>query len=162
VEGTTRRLDSFVEQFQREAPSVGLIRRVETLPLDPAGYTEFEIRDSEQSGPRATWIMPDLATCGACRRELFDPADRRHHHPFLNCTQCGPRFSIIERLPYDRPNTSMRHFQMCADCEHEYHDPHDRRFHAQPIACRACGPRLELWDDAGRVIAVDDAALLPA
>src|SRR5437016_11435162 len=115
VEGSSEHLDSFLEQFERDARSLGFVLRVEpTRLLDAAGYAGFEIRESSQDGVRAAWIMPDLATCTECRRELFDPGDRRYRYPFLNCTQCGPRFSIIERLPYDRPNTTMRRFSLCA------------------------------------------------
>lgn len=159
VEGRSEHLDSFLERFERDALSLGFIQSVESTQLDAAGYAGFEIRESSQDGVRAAWIMPDLATCAECRRELFDPGDRRYRYPFLNCTQCGPRFSIIDRLPYDRPNTTMRRFSLCADCDREYADPRDRRFHAQPIACRQCGPRLELWNCAGKILADGDAAL---
>jgi hydrogenase maturation protein HypF len=159
VEGSAWQIESFLEQFQAHASSVGVIHRIEAVLLDAIGEKEFAIRDSEQSGVRAAWIMPDLATCSDCLRELFDPGDRRHRYPFLNCTQCGPRFSIIERLPYDRPNTTMRQFRMCAACQREYDDPGDRRFHAQPIACRECGPKLELWNDAKQLVAEGDNAL---
>jgi hydrogenase maturation protein HypF len=159
VEGCLGHLESFLEQFHRDARRLGCIHSIETTYLDPAGYTEFEIRRSTSDGPRCTWIMPDLATCPECLRELFDPHDRRYRYPFLNCTQCGPRFSIIEQLPYDRPNTAMRHFPLCPECEREYHDARDRRFHAQPIACPRCGPGLEWCSGTGRVLASGDVAL---
>ncbi len=159
VEGSSQQLDSFVAQFQRDSTALGFIHHVESTRLHAAGYIGFEIRASLQDGVRGAWIMPDLATCADCRRELFNPRDRRFRYPFLNCTQCGPRFSILLRLPYDRPNTTMGQFAMCAECACEYADPHDRRFHAQPIACRQCGPQLELWDAAGQVLAAGDATL---
>ena len=126
------------------------------------GYPDFEIRFSEDHGQKTAFVSPDLATCPDCLRELFDRNDRRHRYPFLNCTNCGPRFSIIESLPYDRPHTSMRGFRMCTECEAEYHDPRDRRFHAQPNACPACGPRLALWDARGEVLNDSAEALLAA
>jgi hypothetical protein len=106
--------------------------------LDPAGYGSFEIRLSEETGPKTAFILPDIATCPDCLREILDPSDRRYRYPFTNCTNCGPRFSIIEALPYDRSNTSMKKFTMCAACESEYRDPANRRFHAQPNACPEC------------------------
>jgi hydrogenase maturation protein HypF len=159
IEGPPEHLDLFLDRFEREASSLGGIHSVEATELETVGFAGFEIRESSQNGVRAAWIMPDLATCAECRRELFDPSDRRHRYPFLNCTRCGPRFSIIDRLPYDRPNTTMRHFRMCDDCEREYADPRDRRFHAQPIACPRCGPRLELRDSGGATLAEGDAAI---
>ena len=160
VEGDTRNVHTFLERFRREAPCLGLIHHIETVTLDAIGETTFEIRDSKSTGVRSAWIMADLATCRECREELFDPGDRRFRYPFLNCAQCGPRFSIIERLPYDRPNTTMRRFHLCADCLSEYDDPRNRRFHAQPIACPRCGPRLELWEESGKALAGGDGAVL--
>jgi hydrogenase maturation protein HypF len=109
------------------------------------GYDGFEIRHSDDRGAKTVLVLPDVATCADCLAEVFDPDDRRYRYPFTNCTNCGPRFSIIQALPYDRPNTTMRRFIMCPDCQAEYEDPLDRRFHAQPNACPVCGPRLALY-----------------
>src|SRR5204862_7847403 len=130
--------------------------------LDAAGYSEFEIKPSKAGGLRTAFVMPDIATGADCVSEIFNPSDRRYHYPFTNCTNCGPRFTIIESLPYDRANTTMQTFEMCEACRAEYENPLDRRFHAQPIACHECGPQLELWDEQGRVLADRHAALLGA
>ncbi len=130
--------------------------------VEAIGYKEFEIRETEDHGAKTALILPDIATCADCLREILDPNDRRHGYPFTNCTNCGPRFSIIEALPYDRARTSMKKFTMCANCEREYRKPVDRRFHAQPNACPVCGPHLELWDGAGRRDAQRNEALLAA
>ncbi|MEM7757677.1 MAG: carbamoyltransferase HypF, partial [Cyanobacteria bacterium P01_A01_bin.40] len=123
------------------------------------GYGRFEIEPST-GGAKTALIMPDLATCGDCQQDIFDPNNRRYRYPFTNCTNCGSRFSIIETLPYDRPNTSMEQFEMCDRCLAEYQDPLNRRFHAQPNACPECGPHLELWDRSGKVLESHDDALL--
>ncbi|MFH1864511.1 MAG: carbamoyltransferase HypF, partial [Candidatus Eisenbacteria bacterium] len=122
----------------------GSDRGAHTPPSEPAATSGFEIRASERDPNESTLICPDVAVCPDCLSELLDPSDRRHHYPFINCTNCGPRFSIIEETPYDRPKTSMRAFRMCPGCQAEYDDPLDRRFHAQPNACPVCGPALEL------------------
>jgi len=127
------------------------IQSLEASWLDPAGYMAFEIRPSETGGNKTALVLPDIATCPDCLREIFDPKNHRYRYPFTNCTNCGPRFSIIESLPYDRANTSMKGFTMCPQCQAEYDDPRDRRFHAQPNACPTCGPQLELWDRVGEV-----------
>src|SRR5918992_1434100 len=114
------------------------------------GARGFAIAASQDGGERETLVSPDTATCADCLRELHDPGDRRHRYPFINCTNCGPRFTIVRDVPYDRPATTMAGFAMCADCAREYHDPADRRFHAQPVCCPACGPVLALLDRAGR------------
>jgi hydrogenase maturation protein HypF len=121
------------------------MQSLESSWLDAAGYAGFVIRASRTSGGRTALVLPDIATCPDCLREIFDPDNRRYGHPFTNCTNCGPRFSIIEALPYDRANTSMKLFKMCPACQAEYDNPRDRRFHAQPNACPVCGPHLELW-----------------
>jgi hydrogenase maturation protein HypF len=145
VEGPRSELETFLLRLESERPPRSLIQSLEASWLDPVGYAGFEIRKSETGGARTALVLPDIATCPDCLREIFDPNNRRHRYPFTNCTNCGPRFSIIESLPYDRANTSMKQFRMCGRCQAEYDDPGDRRFHAQPNACPECGPQLELW-----------------
>ena len=161
VEGQAERLREFRRRLETEKPVHSALYSMEVSELDPAGYASFEIRESEGGAKRAV-ILPDLATCEPCRAELFDPADRRHRYPFINCTNCGPRFSIIEALPYDRPNTTMKRFEMCPACQAEYEDPADRRFHAQPNACPVCGPHVALWDNQGSVVAAREEAIRQA
>jgi hydrogenase maturation protein HypF len=162
VEGAKEQLEEFLRRLPRERPPRAFIQSLESSWLDPVGYTAFEIRHSDESGQKTAFILPDIATCPDCLREIFDPNDRRYRYPFTNCTNCGPRFSIIEALPYDRPNTTMKNFAMCPECQAEYENPKDRRFHAQPNACPRCGPHLELWDRQGTVIATHDDALRQA
>jgi len=145
AEGETARLEQFLQRLPAEAPSIARITHSAHTWLEPVDYAHFEIRHSVGDGARTTLILPDLATCADCSAELFDPTNRRYRYPFINCTNCGPRFTIIEALPYDRPNTTMRGFALCAACRQEYTDPLDRRFHAQPNACAACGPALALF-----------------
>ncbi len=145
AEGPGAELEKFLLRLETEKPPRSFIQSLEASWLDPAGYTAFEIRPSEIGGNKTALVLPDIATCPDCLREIFDPKNRRHRYPFTNCTNCGPRFSIIESLPYDRANTSMKKFTMCPECQAEYDEPHSRRFHAQPNACPVCGPRLELW-----------------
>src|SRR5215211_1909851 len=125
------------------------VERVTATPLEPTGSSGFAIAPSLAGGDRQTLVSPDTATCADCLRELADPADRRFRYPFINCTNCGPRFTIVRDVPYDRPATTMASFEMCADCAREYGDPADRRFHAQPVCCPACGPSLALLDRRG-------------
>ncbi len=148
VEGPRAALEQFLLRLEAERPPRSFIQSLEATWLDAVGYSGFEIRESQTDGGKTVVVLPDIATCPDCLREIFDPANRRYHYPFTNCTNCGPRFSIIEALPYDRANTSMKGFAMCPACQAEYDDPPDRRFHAQPNACPACGPEIELW--AGR------------
>ena len=159
VEGGREALEAFRDRLEEEPPGRAVVQSIETCWLDAAGYDGFEIRDSSEDGVISALVMPDIALCRDCLRELEDPSDRRFRYPFTNCTNCGPRFSIIESLPYDRPNTSMKRFEMCPACRAEYEDPRDRRFHAQPNACPACGPQLALWNQAGEPIARRDDAL---
>jgi hydrogenase maturation protein HypF len=149
VEGTPDRVEAFVARLPQEAPAMAVIERVDTTPVPVRGDRGFAIVASDASGSRAVPVSPDIATCAACLADLWDPRDRRHRYPFTNCTDCGPRYTIVRDVPYDRPLTTMAGFAMCDDCAREYHDPGDRRFHAQPVCCPACGPRLALVDADG-------------
>jgi hydrogenase maturation protein HypF len=162
VEGSAAALDEFLARIGPERPPHSFIQSLEATWLETAGYDRFEIRASDTGGVRSTLVLPDLATCPDCLADIRDPANRRFRYPFTNCTHCGPRFSIIEALPYDRASTSMRRFVMCPACQAEYEDPGNRRFHAQPNACPACGPHLELWDWRGMILAREHGALLAA
>jgi len=159
AEGPREELEKLVLRLEHEKPPAARIHGVEFSFLEPTGYAGFAIRESTETGGPTVPIVPDLATCPDCLREVMDPGDRRHRYPFANCTNCGPRYSIVTGLPYDRERTTMAGFSLCPDCRREYGDPADRRFHAQPIACPACGPRLALWDPTGRVAASGDDAL---
>ena len=158
AEATPEILQQFLLRIEREKPAISFIQSCEHSFVDPIPYDKFEIRESTD-GAKTALILPDIATCGECQQEILDPVNRRYRYPFTNCTNCGPRFSIVEALPYDRPRTSMRMFEMCRECSEEYYNPRDRRFHAQPNACPKCGPHLELWDETGAVITRDDDAL---
>ena len=162
VEGERDRLDDFRRALEREPPPRAAIQGIDASWLDVADLTEFAIHDSDDSEPPSAVVMPDIALCESCRGELLDPNNRRYRYPFINCTNCGPRFSIIDRLPYDRAHTSMRDFVMCHACDREYHDPLDRRFHAEPNACPVCGPQVALWDATGAVVARRDQAVMAA
>ncbi len=144
VDGPDGALSAFERDLTTEAPVLARIESVESSSAEPAQAAGFEIRTSERDPGESTLICPDVAICPDCLAEFLDPSDRRYRYPFINCTNCGPRFSIIEGTPYDRPATSMRVFRMCERCQAEYDDPLDRRFHAQPNACPECGPALEL------------------
>lgn len=162
VEGRKPALDSFLLRLQNEKPPQARIWSLEFSFLPAVGYSTFEIRHSQATGEKRVTVLPEIATCPDCLRELFDPNDRHYLYPFTNCTNCGPRFSIIRELPYDRANTALAAFEMCPDCRREYENPLDRRFHAQPTACPHCGPKLALWDEAGQTLAAGHAALLQA
>ncbi|TDW15265.1 hydrogenase maturation protein HypF [Kribbella kalugense] len=143
VEGSDAAVAAFARRVLSDAPPLAVVSTVTEEYVSPVGGTEFVILDST-GGPGRTLVAPDVATCADCLAEFADPSDRRYRHPFISCTNCGPRFTIITGLPYDRPATTMAGFPLCPDCAREYADPDDRRFHAQPIACPACGPRLQL------------------
>jgi hydrogenase maturation protein HypF len=156
VEGAVERLNAFVERLRSEMPPLARIDSVSVRELLATGEVGFLIVASEVLGRVSTGIPADAATCADCLRELLDPADRRYRYPFLNCTNCGPRYTITRRIPYDRPETSMARFAMCAACQAEYDDPANRRFHAQPNACWDCGPRVSLVRPDGAAIEVED------
>ena len=155
LEGAAAAIEDFLDALRRHPPPLAEITAVETAPAPVTGETGFRIAPSG-GGERAALVSPDMAVCADCLRELLDPADRRYRYPFINCTNCGPRYSIIIDIPYDRPNTTMRGFTMCARCRAEYDDPANRRFHAQPNACPVCGPQLELRDASGLPVAAAD------
>ncbi len=156
AEGDADALRSFGHGLREQAPPASRIDQILVTPVPAAGYIDFEIRASRESAERATRISPDLAVCPDCMREVLDPEDRRYLYAFTNCTRCGPRFTIIRDVPYDRPRTTMAAFPMCSDCRAEYEDPMDRRFHAQPVACPRCGPALTLRTAHGAPLRVRD------
>ncbi len=160
IEGPPDRLQRFLDQLRASPPPHAHIKKINSTEIPCRGDPSFVIRNSSHHGSNTTLVLPDIATCPQCLSEIFDPHNRRYLYPFTNCTHCGPRYSFIERLPYDRANTTMKTFQMCPQCQAEYEDPADRRFHAQPNACPDCGPRLFLWDRLGKTIAADNEALL--
>ncbi|HEX4140945.1 MAG TPA: carbamoyltransferase HypF [Candidatus Methylacidiphilales bacterium] len=159
VEGVGASLRNFLLRVEREKPPRAIIQSMEFSFLDAVGYSGFVIRKSDDAGAKTALILPDIAPCEQCLVDIFSPRNRRFRYPFTNCTNCGPRFTIIEELPYDRPHTAMKAFKMCPACQKEYDDPADRRFHAQPNACPVCGPQVEFWDAEGNTLASGDAAL---
>lgn len=163
IEGNADLLNTFLLCLEKEKPALSFIQSLESAFLDPKGFTSFEVRTSDAKGSKTALILPDIRTCPDCLAEIFDPHNRRYLYPFTNCTNCGPRFSIITGLPYDRPHTTMADFVMCDHCRAEYTDPRNRRFHAQPNACPDCGPQVQFWDSNGTHLtsmhqAISDAA----
>ena len=162
VEGVAADMAAFETRLVADAPPLARIFRMDTAPIEVRHQHGFTIVESRPDLAARTFVAPDVAVCDDCVAELFDPTDRRARYPFINCTNCGPRFTITQRLPYDRPNTTMRGFTLCAACSAEYHDPTDRRFHAQPVACADCGPRIWFEDGtaaAGAAVHGTDAAV---
>ena len=162
VEGGHAVLEGFLDSLRREPPPLACIESMDASWCEAMGCEDFEIHPSTFDGEAAGAILPDLATCPDCLADIRNPASRFYRYPFTNCTHCGPRFSVIHRLPYDRAHTAMADFEMCRECRAEYDDPHNRRFHAQPTACPACGPQLALWDCQGVVMDTRHEALLAA
>jgi hydrogenase maturation protein HypF len=153
VEGPPDQLARFAERLERERPKASVVTVREAVRIPPQGSSRFEIHSSDNESSKTVNVLPDLATCRECREELFDRANRRFEYPFTNCTNCGPRYTIVVDIPYDRPNTTMREFVLCPACAAEYNDPLNRRFHAQPNACPLCGPKLDgTIEDAARVL----------
>ena len=158
AEGEEKTLWRFVEELRVQAPPAASIAEVEAHFVEVAGFPDFEIRESERHDKPTVRISPDLPVCDECLRELFDPQNPRYRYPYINCTNCGPRYTVILALPYDRPNTTMKQWPLDAYCDGEYHDPANRRFHAQPVACPKCGPHYALHVD-DETIAGDDLAI---
>ncbi len=158
VEGPSCSLDAFVHGITANPPVLARVDKIDVTTIPVSGFTDFHIIPSRVSESRATLISPDVCVCDDCLTEMRDPKNRRFAYPFINCTNCGPRFTIISDIPYDRPSTSMKDFAMCPDCRAEYENPADRRFHAQPNACPVCGPHVFLTDNQGRQVAGPDNA----
>jgi len=152
VEGKAGAVKRFERELRTQAPPLAHIEKIAVEYHSAVGYRTFEIRKSRAQRGKYQLVSPDVATCQACLGEVMDPQDRRYRYPFTNCTNCGPRFTIIEGMPYDRPKTTMRSFQMCPQCQAEYDNPLDRRFHAQPNACPKCGPQVQLVDNQANVV----------
>ncbi len=159
IEGEEENINNFLIELNTEKPPLAHIfsQEIDELPL--ANFEKFEIKQSKEKGKKEVFILPDISTCDECLKELFNPNDRRYRYPFINCTNCGVRFSIIEKLPYDRKNTTMKKFKMCSKCEEEYKNPTNRRFHAEPNACHECGPYISLFDNRKKHIADREEAL---
>lgn len=159
LEGAEPALDAFLHDLAAQPPAAAQITGIDVRPSETAGLREFTIRESRRKGHPSVRISPDLPICEACLGELFDPADPRYLYPYINCTNCGPRYTVIESLPYDRSNTTMKFWPLDPFCSAQYRDPTDRRFHAQPVACPACGPHYRL-DSVGDAAAIEEAACL--
>jgi hydrogenase maturation protein HypF len=147
--GSETDISAFAQALQAQSPPLSKIDSVKIEEVDPGKFSGFEILQSETLPGEFIPVSPDMSICDDCRQELFDPKDRRYRYPFINCTNCGPRFTIIKDIPYDRPLTTMADFKMCEPCREEYEDPLNRRFHAQPIACGECGPQIWFEDRRG-------------
>ena len=158
LEGTSASLREFQQRLLSNLPGAGTIQKMTSTTIPPLGEQDFSIRPSQPGGHTQSMISPDLATCRDCLQDINDPHSRRYQYPFTTCAHCGPRYSIVQNLPYDRQNTTMVDFSLCPDCHHEFHDPSNRRFHAETLACPACGPELVLWDKEGKAVASREEA----
>ena len=156
LEGAQAQVMSLIERLRSEPPVLARVEHVNYDLARPAGGLQGFRIEASHDGQVHTGITPDMAVCPDCLAEMFDPADRRYRYPFINCINCGPRYTLTARLPYDRRNTSMAAFTQCPSCQREYDAPADRRFHAQPNACPACGPQLQLYDEQWRLLPEDD------
>ena len=161
VEGAQPGLQAFVQDLKTQPPPAASIVDIEVHPAAPIGLNEFTIRESQHRERPTVRISPDLLVCDACLKELFDPADPRYWYPYINCTNCGPRYTVVLGLPYDRPNTTMQHWPLDDYCDVEYHDPGNRRFHAQPVACPECGPSYSLHSEV-RIVHGNEASIRKA
>jgi hydrogenase maturation protein HypF len=159
IEGDSEAVENFLQTLQNNPPPLSRITGLQVTPLPLAHEPQFSILQSIIQEERSALISPDIATCQDCLRELKDPTDRRYRYPFINCTNCGPRYTIIQDIPYDRAKTTMAAFIMCAECSEEYHSPLSRRFHAQPNACPKCGPQVFLHNELGLPVDVLDPIL---
>lgn len=162
IEGPADIIESFLENIKSNCPLPIYIQKLETQILTPARYKTFDIKPSETSGEKSSWVLPDIATCNECIKETFDSSNRRYLYPFTNCAQCGPRYSVVESIPYDRSRTSMKQFPMCELCQEEYDSSDNRRFHAQANACPECGPHVEIWDKNGNCLFTKSEAISEA
>ncbi len=162
VFGEKEKIEIFTEELQNKPPSLSRIDEFTSKAISIDSYTQFDIIESISEPGEFIPISPDISICSDCLREMFDPSNRRYRYPFINCTNCGPRFSIIKNIPYDRPYTTMSRFSLCPECQKEYNDPFDRRFHAQPTACSICGPSLKFIDQYGNITETDDEVIKKA
>jgi len=162
AEASRESLEKFLKNIDTKKPKNSFIQSFEHTWLDAEGFKTFEIRESKEAGSKTALVLPDISTCNDCLEEIFDPQNRRYLYPFTNCTNCGPRYSIIADLPYDRCNTTMGEFEMCPECRAEYTDPLNRRFHAEPTACPNCGPQVTLLDNEKKIISEKSSAIYDA
>ncbi len=156
IEGDVESISAFILDLETKCPPLAKVTQISQTDIPSQGFKQFIIRKSKAGISKSTLISPDMSICDDCLSELFDPKDRRYGYPFINCTNCGPRYTIIDDIPYDRPNTSMKHFTMCPACQAEYDSPADRRFHAQPNACSVCGPHVTLYTVSGSLVSTKE------